>query len=118
MTNVQDEAAITVNGTRLTPHRGKDRSAALATFADIMANQLGFKDDGIPLTDQYQTDTAHVLAVIEGREQRPQGLPGRLVLCHADRGSSPSASLLWRVEFKMGVSMGVSSPSGYRKPCN
>jgi hypothetical protein len=43
---------------------------ALASFAEIMANQLGFKDDDIPLTDQYQADTAHVLALIEGRAQR------------------------------------------------
>jgi hypothetical protein len=37
-----------------------------------MAYQLGFKDDGIPLTDQYQADMAHVLALIEGRAQRTQ----------------------------------------------
>ena len=40
--------------------------------ADIMANQLGFKDDGIALTDRYQSDTARVIALIEGRAQRTQ----------------------------------------------
>jgi hypothetical protein len=54
------------------PQSGTDYNADLASFADIMANQLGFKDDDIPLTDQYQADTAHVLALIEGRAQRTQ----------------------------------------------
>ena len=31
---------------------------ALAKFADVLANQLGFKDDGIPLTDRYQSATS------------------------------------------------------------
>jgi hypothetical protein len=45
---------------------------ALATFEDILANQLGFKDDGIALTDQYLTDIAHVRALIEGGAGRIQ----------------------------------------------
>lgn len=69
---MQDEAAVTVNGTRLTNNEARIVRLALATFADIMANQLGFKDDGIALTDRYQTDTAHVLALIEGRAARTQ----------------------------------------------
>jgi hypothetical protein len=69
---MQQEAEISVNGTRLTNNEARMVRLALASFADIMANQLGFKDDGIPLTDQYQTDTAHVLALIEGRAQRTQ----------------------------------------------
>ncbi len=74
---MQQEADITVNGTQLTNNKARIVRLALATFADIMANQLGFKEDGIPLTDRCQTDTAHVLALIEGRAQRtqyPQGL--------------------------------------------
>jgi hypothetical protein len=69
---MQDEATITVNGTRLTNNEARIVRLALATFADIMANQLGFKDDGIALTDRYQTDVAHVLALIEGRAPRTQ----------------------------------------------
>lgn len=45
---------------------------ALESFADILANELGFKDDGIALTDQYQTDVAHIQALIDGRTKRPQ----------------------------------------------
>ncbi len=61
---MREEAAITVNGTRLTDGEARIVRLALGTFADIMANQLGFKDDGIAVTDRYQTDTAHVLALI------------------------------------------------------
>jgi hypothetical protein len=46
-------AEITVNGTRLTNNEARMVRLALASFADIIANQLGFKNDGIPLTDQY-----------------------------------------------------------------
>jgi hypothetical protein len=72
---MQQEAEITINGTRLTNNEARMVRLALASFAEIMANQLGFKDDGIPLTDQYQADTAHVLALIEGRAQRTQWIP-------------------------------------------
>lgn len=47
---MQQEAEITVNGTRLIDNESMMVRLVLATFADIMANQLGFKDDGIPLT--------------------------------------------------------------------
>jgi hypothetical protein len=69
---MRDEAAITLNGTRLTDTESMVIRLALATFADILANQLGFKDDGIALTDQYLTDVAHVQALIEGRASRIQ----------------------------------------------
>lgn len=66
------EASITVNGTKLTDNEAMVIRLALATFADILANQLGFRDDGIPLTDSYQTDTAHVRALIDDRMPRTQ----------------------------------------------
>ncbi|MGO9988932.1 MAG: hypothetical protein ACLPSY_09195 [Steroidobacteraceae bacterium] len=72
MEHAKQEAEITVNGTRLTDNEAMVVRLALASFADIMANQMGFKDDGIALTDRYQADTAHVLALIEGRAQRAQ----------------------------------------------
>ncbi len=69
---MRDEADIMVNGTRLTDSESMVIRLALATFADILANQLGFKDDGIALTDRYQTDVAHVRALIEGKASRMQ----------------------------------------------
>jgi hypothetical protein len=70
---MQDEAAITVNGTRLTDSESRVIRLAMASFADILASELGFKNDGITtLTDQYQTDVALVRALIDGRAQRSQ----------------------------------------------
>jgi hypothetical protein len=69
---MRDEAAITVNGTRLTDSESRVVRLALATFADILANQLGFKDDGIALTDRYQTDVAHIRSLIDGKASRMQ----------------------------------------------
>jgi hypothetical protein len=69
---MQQEAEITVNGTKLTDNESRMVWLALASFADILANQLFFKDDGIALSDQYQADVAHILALIEGRTQQSQ----------------------------------------------
>jgi hypothetical protein len=69
---MQDEAEITVNGTKLTDHESAVVRLALATFADILANQLGFKDEGITVTDRYQADVARVRALIGGKAQRTQ----------------------------------------------
>ena len=69
---MQEEAEITVNGTRLSNNEAMVVRLALATFADILANQLGFKDDGIALTGRYQADVAQVRALIERRQDRPQ----------------------------------------------
>jgi hypothetical protein len=69
---MQDEAAITVNGTRLTDSESRVIRLAMASFADILANEIVLKKDGIALTDQYRTDVALVRALIDGRAQRSQ----------------------------------------------
>ena len=38
---------------------------ALSTFEDVLANELAFKDDGIPITDRYLTDVARIRALLE-----------------------------------------------------
>jgi hypothetical protein len=69
---MRDEAVITINGTKLTDNESMIVRLALATFADILENQLGFKDDGIPITDRYVTDVARVRSLIDGAAQRTQ----------------------------------------------
>jgi hypothetical protein len=69
---MQDEATIIVNGTRLTDSESRVIRLAMASFADILANDIVFKNDGIALTDQYRTDVTLVRALIDGREQRSQ----------------------------------------------
>jgi hypothetical protein len=62
---MQHEAEITVNGTKLTDNESRMVRLALASFADILAN------DGTELTDRYQAFVARIQALIEGRPQRP-----------------------------------------------
>jgi hypothetical protein len=69
---MQQEAEITINGTKLTDNEAMVVRLALATFADVLATQLGFKDEGLALTDRYQADVAHVRALIEGGNPRTQ----------------------------------------------
>jgi len=69
---MQQEAEIAVNGTELTGSEVRVVRVALEALANILANDLGFKDEGSPLTDRYQTDIAHVLALIEKRQSRAQ----------------------------------------------
>jgi hypothetical protein len=45
------EAAITIIGTMLTDNESMIVRMALATFEDVLADGLGLKDDGIPITD-------------------------------------------------------------------
>ena len=58
------EAAITINGTALTDNESMVVRLALTTFEDVLANELRFKDDGIPLTDRYMTEIARVRALL------------------------------------------------------
>jgi hypothetical protein len=69
---MQGEADITVNGTRLTHDEARIVRLALESFADILENQLGFKDDGISISDKYVTDTARVIALLGTRTERTQ----------------------------------------------
>jgi hypothetical protein len=64
---VHRETSIIVNGTRRTGNEATIIRMALASFASILANKLGLKDDGIALTDQYQSATARVLALMDVR---------------------------------------------------
>ena len=58
------EAAITINGTPLTESESMMVRMALATFEDVLANELAFKDDGVPITDRYLADVARIRALL------------------------------------------------------
>jgi hypothetical protein len=68
---MQQEAEITVNGSKLTDNESRMVRLALAAFADLLANDLEVKDDGTALTERYQAFVARIQALIEGRQQRP-----------------------------------------------
>jgi hypothetical protein len=69
---MRQEAEITINGTKLTDNEARVVRVALASFADILAVDLGFKSDGIALTDRYQSDAARIRALMENKPSRAQ----------------------------------------------
>jgi hypothetical protein len=45
---------------------------AIASFADILENRLGYKEEGVALTDGYIRDVVPVRELIEGKATRIQ----------------------------------------------
>lgn len=64
------EAAITINGTMLTDSESMIVRMALATFEDVLADGLGLKDDGIPITDQYMIGIARIRALLDPKARQ------------------------------------------------
>jgi hypothetical protein len=69
---MQDEAQITINGTPLSASEARVIRLAMDSFADILENQLGLKDESLPLADRYIRDVARVRELIEGKATRVQ----------------------------------------------
>jgi hypothetical protein len=69
---MQGEAEITVNGTKLTHDEARIVRLAHESFADILENQIGYEDNGVPISDKYVTDTAHMLTLFAGPVERKQ----------------------------------------------
>jgi hypothetical protein len=61
---VDKEAEIVIDGTRLTENEAAVVRVALAALRSVLADGLGFRDDGIALTDRYQADAAYVHALL------------------------------------------------------
>jgi hypothetical protein len=69
---MDDEAHITVNGTGLSADEARIVRLALESFEDVLANALGFKDDGTALTDKYLTDVTRIRLLIANKVPRAQ----------------------------------------------
>jgi hypothetical protein len=70
---MREEAAITVNGARLTDAESMTVRVAIDTLANVLAEGLGLeKDKGIPLTDQYMESKSRIQTLLENRETRKQ----------------------------------------------
>lgn len=65
-----DEAQITVNGIGLSADEARIVRAARQSFEDLLANVLGFKDNGIALTDKYLRHVAHVRLLIDANAKK------------------------------------------------
>jgi hypothetical protein len=69
---MQEEAAITINGTRLSDAESMTVRVAIDTLANVLAESLGFENDGIALTDRYMTSLSRIQTLLESRERRRQ----------------------------------------------
>lgn len=69
---MQQEAEITINGARLTDTESMTVRVAIDTLANVLAEGLGLKEDGIPLTDMYMTSLSRIQTLLENREPRKQ----------------------------------------------
>lgn len=67
-----DEASITINGTKLSTDEARVVRLSMASFADVLENGLGFKDDGTALTDHYLVTVGRVRLLLDGKQSRPQ----------------------------------------------
>ena len=69
---MQEEAEITINGTKLTDAESMTVRVAIDTLANVLAEGLGVESDGIALTDQYMTSLSRIQTLLESREARKQ----------------------------------------------
>jgi hypothetical protein len=69
---MHEEAEITINGAKLTDAESMTVRVAIDTLANVLAEGLGLKDDGIPLTDRYMESLSRIQALLENRESRTQ----------------------------------------------
>jgi hypothetical protein len=69
---MQEEAVITINGTRLSDAESMTVRVAIDTLANVLAEGLGFENDGIALTDRYMASLSRIQSLLESRETRKQ----------------------------------------------
>ena len=69
---MQDEAVITINGVSLSDAESMTVRVAIDTLANVLAEGLGFENDGIALTDRYMTSLSRIQTLLESRGTRKQ----------------------------------------------
>jgi hypothetical protein len=69
---MKEEAEITINGAKLTETESMTVRVAIDTLANVLAEGLGFENDGIALTDRYMTSLSRIQTPLERRETRRQ----------------------------------------------
>jgi hypothetical protein len=67
---MQDEADITINGTKLSDSESMTVRVAIDTLANVLAE--GLESDGIALTDKYMTSLSRIQTLLESKATRKQ----------------------------------------------
>lgn len=68
---MQDEAEITINGTKLTDSESMTIRVAVDTLANVLAEDLG-EGEGKMLADRYMAALSRIQALLESRQARKQ----------------------------------------------
>ena len=69
---MQDEAVITINGTKLTDAESMTIRVAVDTLANVLAEDLGAEADGPALAERYLASLTHIQSLLDSREPRKQ----------------------------------------------
>jgi hypothetical protein len=69
---MQEEAEITINGAKLSDAESMTVRVAIDTLANVLAEGLGFENDGIALTDRYMTSLSRIQTLLDDRKPRQQ----------------------------------------------
>jgi hypothetical protein len=70
---MREEAAITINGARLTDAESMTVRVAIDTLANVLAEGLGLKKgEGIPIADRYMDSLSRIQTLLENRVTRKQ----------------------------------------------
>jgi hypothetical protein len=64
------EAAITINGTVLSHSESVIVRLAMDVFEEILAEGLNFRNDGIPITDQYTIGIARIRTLLDPKARQ------------------------------------------------
>jgi hypothetical protein len=71
---MQDEADITINGTKLTDAESMTMRVAIDTLANVLAEGLEMDGDtdAVALTEKYMTSLTRIQALLDAKEARKQ----------------------------------------------
>jgi hypothetical protein len=69
---MRDEAEITINGAKLSDAESMTVRVAIDALANILGEGLGFKSNGIALTDRYMASLSKIQTLLDSRESRRQ----------------------------------------------
>jgi hypothetical protein len=69
---MQDEAEITINGTKLTDSQSMTIRVAIDTLANVLAEGLELEGDGQAVADRYMSSLTRIQELLESRETRKQ----------------------------------------------
>jgi hypothetical protein len=69
---MQEEADITINGTKLTDAESMTVRVAIDTLANVLAEEVATEGDGPALAERYMASLTRIQALLESRQARRQ----------------------------------------------